>query len=234
MAEYEFSKRFDVPEAARKRAQQWINMNGPPNALVDVLDGLDIELTDKQVQSLYNSVDASGKEWLNKSLSRIRELEEKGSRQAAYAKKRYERELIAHALGSEYHDAVGKYIHSRPQYNYNLRPRDIWPKGKQKTLADALRNIRKFNEEAALAAEKKAKADRIRKIGMKTIKGGKTGLKMIGAIPTPVTAALGALGWAMDAKDAYALTESTLNPKTEQDMARQRMLAETFRRNEIP
>jgi hypothetical protein len=50
----------------------------------------------------------------------------------------------------------------------------------------------------------------------------------------PIGMGIAAASTLMDAKDAYALTADTMNPKDEEGIARQRMLADMMRRNEMP
>jgi hypothetical protein len=84
----------------------------------------------------------------------------------------------------------------------------------------------------AQLTKQKSLADRIRKSGLSVVKKG-----------APKLAALmgGPLGWGiagastlMDAKDAYAMGESTMNPQNEEERMRQHYLAELMRRNEVP
>lgn len=281
MAEFEYSRRFDVPEEVRKRAQQWLNVRGMPNRLPDVFKGMDIQLTDKQMESLFNSLDDEGKRYMGDSLERIRGMKEGGRLQRA-AKERYQRDLLAQALHTEQYQSG-----YRPEWRRDILPEDMFGGGPKKgavtQLDETLQGLRESNAEAALDEARKSdvadlgdvrrtkeRAERVRNMddvvdkdflketlkpdaefdarvtedapkpkdgppgaksaarakalrkGFRVIKGG---LKAL----TPVAPYLGAAGFMMDAADAYALGESTVNPKTELDRARQKNLAQIMR-----
>ena len=76
-----------------------------------------------------------------------------------------------------------------------------------------------------------SKANRIRKLWLNVVK--KAGPKIGAVMGGPIGMGIAAASTMMDVKDAYALGESTMNPKTEEDMVRQKHLADMMRRNEF-
>lgn len=201
--------RFNIPKEWRDQAQKWINAGGDPSRLASALDYDLPPLTETQRKALYDSLeDKRGADYI------LDDIKRRGDRRSSkYVARRYnslDRELVASALKGQ--------LSSNTKTNMTLTPEAVFGERKKPNINMALKNL----QEANRLQKQKAAAEALRK-GFKLIKGGVKFLGPVGA----------ALGTAMDAKDAYALTESTLNPKTDVDLARQKALADLMRRNEF-
>ena len=81
-------------------------------------------------------------------------------------------------------------------------------------------------------SKQKMLADRMRKAGMSVVKGAGPKLAALMGGPLGMGVAIGST--LLDAKDAYAGIESTMNPETDEEKMRQKYLADLMRRNELP
>jgi hypothetical protein len=263
-------RRFDVPEIARERAQQWINAGGDPFAIDQSLDMLGDELpelTEKQRLSIYENLDDGGKRiidsnnkrldrtvqrWVDKGMNADEIAERKASSKLFRQQKlSHDRTLMAQALDNDHYNSGGKYIENRKTIDSKLNPNDVFQdKRKGAGKGGAVNRIdEKLNQIKAdrLAKETEARKPRlasvadapadmakqknlakfIREGGMKLVKKG--GPKLAALLGGPIGWGIAGISTLMDANDAYAATESAMNPTNPREEEVQRMLAEAIR-----
>ena len=250
----EFSKSFLIPQEAREKAQQWVNAGGSPSQLNSVLDYIeDLTLTDKQREELLNALpqeSRGGVDYINKERERTyqRYLDKGMSSEDAKKKqagskierqriKQLDKELISRNLQNEFHDKTSFQFdeagrqtrrppdikHYDPQAVFGANPKA----GALTKLDSALQSLKKYNAEQKAGQAAADKAAAIRKMGLKIVP------KLGAVLGGPIGMGIAAGSALMDASDAYAMADDTINPKTESDQARQKMLADLMRKNEI-
>ncbi len=94
-----------------------------------------------------------------------------------------------------------------------------------------LKESAEINLEKQKELARQLKLDKMKEIGLKVVK--RVAPKLPAVMGGPIGIGIAAGSTLLDAADAYALTEKTVNPQTPEDFARQKALAELMKRNEF-
>jgi len=120
-----------------------------------------------------------------------------------------------------------------PKYGSNYRELDEVQRVKRVLSRDDVTIAEQLDGISYLKERYAANLPKIKLIGKKALKVvPKVVPKLAAVMGGPIGMGIAGASTLMDIRDAYALGESTVNPKTEQDRMRQKYLADLMRRED--